>query len=374
MSEKVRVGVIGCGNISSAYFCYAAKFPILAMVACADLNPQAARAKAQEHNIPRVCSVEELLEDPSIEVVLNLTVPRAHAPVTLAAIEKGKHTFLEKPLAISRDEGQQILDAARQRKVRVGCAPDTFMGAGLQTSRKLIDEGAIGRPISFTAFMMCPGHESWHPNPEFYYQKGGGPMFDMGPYYLTALLNLLGPVKRIFGGACITAPQRTITHRDKEGNPRPKFGQQMPVETPDHVCGMIEFVNGAIGNLIMTFATRRSIFPPLTLFGSEGTLAAPDPNGFDGAVRLQAKGQSEFADVPHAFTAGYGRALGLADMATAIRSGRKHRCSLEQAFTVLDLMQGFLDSSDKGRAFKPRLKYQRPAPMPVGLPFGILDP
>lgn len=366
---KVRVGVIGTGAISGAYLGMARNFPAVEMVACADVNLDAAKRKAQEFSIPRVCGVDDLLRDESIEVVLNLTVPKAHAPIAMRAIEAGKHTYAEKPLGIDREEGRRLLEAAARKNLRVGCAPDTFMGAGIQTARKMIEVGTIGRPVAFTAFMLSRGHESWHPSPQFYYEKGGGPMFDMGPYYLTALLNLLGPVKRISGMAGIQIPDRVITSE-------PKKGTKISVETADHVCGMMEFEQGAIGTIIQTFATRFGEFggkQPITIFGTDGTLKVPDPNQFDGPVHVRLAGDEEWREVPHAFVTGYGRSVGLADMAQAVRSGRKHRCSAEQAFAVLDLMAGFHDSSDTGRAISPSIAYEKPAPMPAHLPFGILD-
>ena len=369
MAERVRVGVVGCGAISAAYFKMAPGLPILEMAACADLDVEKARARAAEFGIPRACAVDELIGDDSIEIILNLTVPKAHAPVALQALGAGKHTYAEKPLAVTREEGRQVLEAARRRGLRVGCAPDTFMGAGIQTARKAVDDGTIGRPVAFTAFMMGRGHESWHPSPEFYYEVGGGPMFDMGPYYLTALLNLLGPVKRITGAASIAIPERTITSQ-------PKQGKKITVETPDHICGTLEFENGAIGTIITSFAVTHPLHDgkfPITLYGTEGALKVPDPNGFDGAVQLRRAEDEEWREVPHAFVKGYGRAVGLADMAQAIRTGRPHRASAEQAFTVLDVMQGFLDSSAAGRDVTPSIPYERPAPMPVGLPFGVLD-
>jgi len=367
--KRVRVGVIGTGAISGAYLGMAKNFPIVEIAACADVNIDAARKKAEEFQIPRVCSVDELLADPSIEVILNLTVPKAHVPIALRAVEQGKHTYAEKPLGIDRADGKKLLDAAATKGVRVGCAPDTFLGAGIQTARKVIESGAIGRPVAFTAFMMCRGHEHWHPNPQFYYEKGGGPMFDMGPYYLTALLNLLGPVKRISGMAAIEIADRTITSD-------PLKGTKLRVETPDHVCGLMEFQNGAIGTIIQTFATRFSELggkQPITVFGTEGTLRVPDPNQFDGPLSIRLAGDTEWRDVPHTFVAGYGRSVGLADMAYALRSGRPHRCSAEQAFAVLDLMAGFFDSSDSGRAYMPVTQYVKPSPMPAHLPFGTLD-
>ena len=369
MSDRVRVGVIGCGAISGAYLGMAKNFPVVEIAACADLNPDAARAKATEFAVPRVLGVDELLRDPSIEIVLNLTVPKAHVPIALRAVEAGKHTYAEKPLGVKREEGRQLLEAAGRRNVRVGCAPDTFMGAGLQTARKLIDDGAIGRPVAFTAFMLCPGHESWHPSPEFYYEVGGGPMFDMGPYYLTALLNLLGPVKRIGGAASIAIPQRTITSEAKRG-------KVIQVETPDHVAGTIEFENGAVGTIMTSFATRFGTYDgnqPITIYGTDGTLRVPDPNQFDGLVHLRRAGDEDWREVPHAFVTGYGRSVGLADLAYALRSGRPHRASGEQAFAVLDLMQGLLDSSAQGVMLSPTTRYDRPAPMRADLPFGTLD-
>jgi predicted dehydrogenase len=368
-AERVRVGVIGTGAISGAYLGMAKNFPLVEIAACADMDIEAAKKKAEDFQIPKVCTVDQLLADDSIEIVLNLTIPKAHVPIGLRAIEAGKHTYAEKPLGIDREEGRKLLDAAKKKNLRVGCAPDTFMGAGIQTARKVIDDGTIGKPVAFTAFMMGRGHEHWHPNPQFYYEKGGGPMFDMGPYYLTALLNLLGPVKRITGIAAIEIPERIITSE-------PKKGTKISVETPDHICGLIEFEIGAIGTIIQSFAVRFAEFggkQPITIFGTEGTLKVPDPNQFDGLVHVRLKDEPEWREVPHQFVTGYGRSIGLADMAQAIRTGRPHRCSAEQAFAVLDLMAGFLDSSTTGKAVAPVTKYVRPSPMPAHLPFGTLD-
>ena len=367
MTEPVRVGIIGCGAISGQYLSMAKRFPrAVDIVACADLDRGAAERRAAEFGVPRILSVDGLLEDPSVELVLNLTVPLAHAPVALRAIEAGKHTYCEKPLGVNRAEGAAVLDAARRRGVRVGCAPDTFLGAALQTARQLVEQGAIGRPVAFTAFMMGPGHESWHPSPEFYYQPGGGPMLDMGPYYLTALLNLLGPIKRLTGAATVAIPRRTITSQ-------PKAGATIDVQTPDHVCGTIEFAGGAAGVIVQSFATH---FPdyqashPITLFGTAGTMRVPDPNRFDGPVLLRAPGDAEWRAAPQPFVQGYGRSIGLADMAVAIRSGTPLRASGDLAFAVLDAMEGFLDSSESGRAYEPQARFEVPSAMPGDLPFG----
>ena len=369
MSERVRVGVVGCGAISGAYFTGARHFPILDIVACADIERGAAEHKAREFGVPRVCIVDELLADPSVEIVLNLTVPRAHVPVGLRAIEAGKHVYSEKPLGVNREEGQRLIDAASAKGVRVGCAPDTFLGAGLQTARKLIDDGAVGRPVAFTAFMMNRGHESWHPNPRFYYEPGGGPMFDMGPYYLTALLNLFGPVKRLGGMASIAVPERTITSAAR-------FGETIRVETPDHVCGTVEFENGPVGTIVQSFATYHPTYEqshPITVYGTDGTMKVPDPNTFDGPVYLRKGSDAEWEETSAGFVSGYGRSVGLADMAHAIRSGRPHRASGALAFAVLEAMEGFFRSSDTGSFYGAIPKFGRPAPMPTHLRFGVLD-
>jgi predicted dehydrogenase len=366
--DKVRVGLIGCGAISGAYLGMAKNFPVLDMALLADLDAEKAKAAAEKYG-GQACSVEQLLADPSIEIVLNLTIPKAHLSVGLQAIEAGKHVYVEKPLGVNRGEGEQVLAAAKRKNLRIGCAPDTFMGAGLQTARKVIDDGVIGRPVAFTAFMMGPGHERWHPSPEFYYEVGGGPMFDMGPYYLTALLNLFGPVKRITGLASIAIPERTITSK-------PKLGQKITVKTPDHISGSIEFENGVMGSIITSFATYFPSFDnkqPITVFGTGGTVRVPDPNQFDGPVHVRKRDEEEWSEIKPSFVTGYGRSVGLADMAYAIRSGRAHRASEQQAFAVLDLMQGFLDSSEQGKAITPVARYERPAPMRRDLAFGTLD-
>jgi predicted dehydrogenase len=319
--------------------------------------------------VPKVLSVDELVGDDAVEVVLTLTVPKAHVPVAMAAVGAGKHTYSEKPLGVTRDEGRRLLDAAAARGVRVGCAPDTFLGSGVQTARKLLDDGAIGRPVAFTAFMMNRGHESWHPNPQFYYEPGGGPVFDMGPYYLTALFNLFGPVRRLSGFASIAVPDRTITSQ-------PRQGAKIRVETPDHVCGTIEFESGPVGCIVQSFATQHPTYEPshpITVYGTEGTMKVPDPNTFDGSVFLRRGGDADWAEMPPEFVKGYGRSVGLADMAHALRAGRPHRASGDLAFAVLDAMQGFFDSSDTDRAYVPVARFERPAPMPANLTFGRIE-
>jgi len=367
--DPVRVGVIGCGAISPAYFNAAKTFPVLEVAAFAGVYLDAARTRAAEFKVPRACSVAELLADPSIEMVLNLTVPKAHFGVSLQAIAAGKHVYLEKPLGVTREEGLKLLSAASDARLMVGCAPDTFMGAGIQTARHLVDNGHIGNPVAFTAFMLGRGPEHWHPSPEFYYAVGGGPMFDMGPYYLTALLNLLGPVKRVSGMASIAVSDRTITSK-------PKFGKKIHVETPDHIVGTMHFANGCIGTIVTSFAMRAAQYDgknPITIYGDRGTIKVPDPNGFDGPVFLCTFGEKDeyHEEAPWA-TKGYGRSVGLADMATALRTGRPARASGEQAMAVLDLMQAFLESNESGKAVAPQVAYERGLPMDPTLAFGRL--
>jgi predicted dehydrogenase len=342
-------------------------FEILDIVACADLIPERAAKQAVEYGVPWACATDELLADPEIEIVVNLTTPDAHGDVGLRAIQAGKSVHNEKPLALTREEARQMVTAAEANDRRIGCAPDTFLGGGLQTCRKLIDDGLIGEPVAATAFMLCPGHESWHPSPAFYYQLGGGPMFDMGPYYLTALISMLGPVKRVTGSARITFPTRTITSQ-------PLYGTVVQVETPTHVAGILEFASGAIGTILTSFDVQSSALPPIEIYGSEATLAVPDPNTFGGPVRVRRAREKAWQDVP--LTHGYAensRGIGVADMAYALRSGRAHRANGEMAYHVLDVMQAFLDSSREGRHVELESTCRRPEPLPVGLRHGTLD-
>jgi predicted dehydrogenase len=363
--SKTQIGVVGCGNISGAYFKAGLTFDNLEIAACADLDLNRAKAKAEEFRIPSACTVKELLANREIEIVVNLTIPRAHAEVALAAIAAGKHVYGEKPLAVTRKEGQKILQAAKARKVRVGSAPDTFFGGGIQTCRKLIDDGWIGTPVAASAFMLCPGHESWHPQPEFYYDIGGGPMLDMGPYYLTALVNLLGPIRKVSGSARTTHARRMITSQ-------PQCGKIMNVKALTHYASVLEFAQGALCSMIMSFDCQASQLPRIEIYGTEGTLSVPDPNTFGGPVRVARKGQA-WSDVPltHGYTEN-SRSIGVADMAHAIRSGRAHRASGELAFHVLDAMEAAAEAA-KGRTITLKSTCKQPAALPLGLRAGTLD-
>jgi predicted dehydrogenase len=367
VATKVKVGLIGVGNISPAYINGIRMFEILDLAAVADIDIERARARAQEFNIPRVLEVDELLADPEIEIVVNLTIPQAHAMVSTAAILAGKNVHAEKPFALSREEGAPVLEAAKAKKVLVGCAPDTFFGGGIQTCRKLIDDGEIGTPVSAVAYMAGHGPEGWHPNPSFYYQKGGGPMFDMGPYYLTALVNLLGPVRRVTGSARASFPERTATSKELNG-------MKIPVEVATHVVGVMDFESGAIGNVIMSFDTWAHHLPRIEIYGSEGSLSVPDPNTFGGPVSINRNDGKGWVDVP--LTHGYtdnSRGIAVADMAYALRSGRPHRASGELAYHVVDLMESFHDASDKGLHINIESTCAKPAALPLGLKHGTLD-
>jgi predicted dehydrogenase len=363
--EKVKVGIIGCGNISPAYFKGCAAFDILEVVACADMDMERAAARASEFNV-RAMSVDELLARTDIEIIVNLTTPQAHAEISLKAIEAGRHVHEEKPFALNRADGQRILDAARAKRVLVGCAPDTFLGGGLQTCRKLIDDGWIGEPVAAVAFMAIHGHESWHPNPEFYYKAGGGPLFDMGPYYLTALVHLLGPVRRVAASSRTTFAERTITSQ-------PLYGTKIGVDVSTHLSGVLDFASGAVGTIIMSFDVWSHNLPLLEIYGSEGSMSVPDPNTFTGPVRIRRAGMTEWANMPLTHSDQVGRGIGVADMAYALRSGRPLRASGQLAYHVLDVMQAFDESSASSRHIRIRSKVKRPAPLPLGLLQGQLD-
>jgi len=353
--KKLKIGIIGCGNISSIYMENCPKFPQLELVACADLDVDRAQSQAEKFGVPKACSVEELLADPAIELVINLTIPKAHASVCIQALEAGKHVYTEKPLAVTREEGKRILETAKKHNLLVGSAPDTFLGAGIQTAINLIEQGEIGVPIGASAFMICRGHEHWHPDPAFYYDNGGGPMFDMGPYYLTALVALLGPIKRISGSTRISYQERTVLST-------PKAGTKIEVLTPTHISGVIDFDSGVIGSITTSFdAFGGTSLPPIEIYGSEGTLLVPDPNTFGGPVKIRKRDENEFIEVPLAY--GYSqnnRGLGVADMARAILEGGKYRANSELAYHVLEAMHGFHDSSDSGKHYIMESTCERP--------------
>ena len=367
--KKVTVGVIGCGNISGIYLKNMTKsFDILSVKAVVDVIGQRAKAAAAEYGIPTVYgNAGEMMADKEIEIILNITTPPEHARISLAALEAGKNVYSEKPLAIFREDGIKIKELAKKKGLLAGGAPDTFLGGGIQTCRELIDNGVIGEPVACTAFMMSHGWECWHPDPEFYYKAGGGPMFDMGPYYLTTLVNLLGPVESVAGSARKSFPTRTITSEKKHGN-------VIGVEVPTHVAGILNFKSGAVGTVGTSFDVW-SMERRIDIYGSLGTLSVPDPNTFGGPVRLYRPEANEWRETPltqwreipltHGFTEN-SRGLGVADMAYALRTGRPHRANADLTYHVLDIMHAFHDSSREGTLYMLKSSCERPAPLPAG--------
>ncbi|MDW9571706.1 gfo/Idh/MocA family oxidoreductase [Sinorhizobium meliloti] len=358
--EKLGIGIIGCGNISSAYLKAMAAFPILDIRGIADLNRSLAEERAAEFKV-EARNVADLLADPSIELIVNLTVPKAHVTVAMQALEAGKHTYSEKPLATDFADGHKLVAMAREKGLRIGAAPDTFLGGSHQTARAIVDSGVLGTPVGGTATFMCPGHERWHPNPDFYYDVGGGPMLDMGPYYITDLVNLLGPVSKVAGFATAARKERTITSEARNG-------ERIPVRVPTHVAGIMAFENGAVVQIGMSFDVAGHRHVPLELYGTEGTLIVPDPNHFGGQIELLKKGGAfEQTATSEPYADGNYRSIGVADMAHAIRSGRPHRANGDFALHVLEVMEAFHKAADTGTTVSISTKTERPAPLSESL-------
>ncbi|MCL6625100.1 MAG: Gfo/Idh/MocA family oxidoreductase [Alicyclobacillus shizuokensis] len=355
----LQVGVIGCGNISAIYLKNLRKYEHLHVAACADLDLSRAKARAAEFGIDRACTVEELLADPAIDIVVNLTIPAAHADVARQALQAGKHVYGEKPLAISFADGLAVQAAAKSAERRVGSAPATFLGAAQQTCRHVVDAGAIGKPVAGTAFMLCHGHEHWHPDPAFYYQPGGGPLFDMGPYYITALINLLGPVRRVTGSARASFSERVIRSQ-------PKAGEVIQVNTPTHLAAVLDFECGAIVTLVTSFDVWHANVPCIEIYGTEGTLTVPDPNNFGGTPQIRRAGEPQWQPVTltHPYAENE-RGLGVADLAEAILQGRTHRANGGLALHVLEVMDAVIRASETGAHVILTTTCERPAPMPA---------
>ena len=378
--KKFRVGLIGCGVISDIYLKTCQKFDIVDVVACASLDFDESKRKAEKYNIPRVCHPDEIIQDPDIDCVLNLTIPAAHAEISLAALEAGKHVYSEKPFVTRIEDGKKILALAQSKGLTVGNAPDTFLGGRLQTCRKLIDDGLIGEPTGVSAFAGTHGVERHHPNPDFYYQPGGGPLFDLGPYYLTAMISLLGPVQRSCGFSKKTFHERMIESQ-------PRHGEFMPVDVDTHVCGTLEFTNGVIGSLMMSFDIWDSQLPRLEIYGENGTLCIPDPDPTDGAnifggqvlyktretARWNYRPRVPNLDYWHVAenTHGYNqdsRGLGLVDLAYAVKNKRPPRASGDMAHHVCEIMLGILESSKKGAYSVLKSTCNIPSPLPEDFP------
>ncbi|MFD4507026.1 Gfo/Idh/MocA family protein [Streptomyces sp. NPDC058457] len=353
--KPLGIGIVGAGKISGAYLSTLEGLRSLRLTAVTDLDPARARSAAERTGAAEAPDVAALVARDDVDAVLNLTIPAAHAEVALTALAAGKHVYGEKPLAANRKEADAVLAAAREAGLRVGCAPDTVLGTGTQTARKAVDDGLIGRPVAATAFMTSAGHESWHPDPEFYYRPGGGPLLDMGPYYLSALVHLLGPVVRVTGASSRPRAERTI-------GSGPRAGTVFPVEVDTHITGVLEHAGGALSTLVMSFDVRAARLPRIEVHGTEASLSVPDPNGFDGAVELHRGDGWQTLPV----SAGYrdtGRGIGLADLAEALAQGRPHRASAELAAHVLDVMLTLTDAADQGRALPVTSTCERPAPL-----------
>jgi len=354
----MNIGMIGCGNISAQYL---KSFPSLdgvRLVAVADLDLERAKAVAAEHPGVRALTVEDLISDPEVDGVLNLTIPAAHAEIALAAIAAGKHVYGEKPFAATLAEARQVMEAATAAGLVVGCAPDTVLGTGTQTARHAIDEGLIGRPVSATATMIGAGHESWHPNPDFYYQPGGGPLLDMGPYYVSSLITLLGPVTSVFGAASHTRDARTI-------GSGPRAGVSIPVEIDTHVTGILVHASGALSTLVMSFDGVATQAANIEIHGEKGSLIVPDPNGFAGDVKLRTLGSTAWETLPA--TAGYigaSRGTGLNDLANT-PAGEEPRAGGQLAFHALEIMESILASAHTGAPVTLSSRCERPVAVPL---------
>ena len=368
---RIDIGIIGCGNISHSYLKGAARSQQVRVKSVADLRIEAAQDKAAEYGVQAV-TVDRLLADPDIKIVINLTVPLAHGPVSLQVVEAGKHVYSEKPLATRHAEAEALTLAAAAKGVRIGCAPDTFLGAGHQACRRAIDAGRVGKPIAGSAFFATHGMEHWHPNPEFFFKRGGGPLLDVGPYYVTQLVNLLGPITSVAAQATIGSATRIVSSE-------PLKGSIISVEVPTTVNGVLSFTNGASVSMTMSWDVWKHRRVPFEIYGSEGSLLVPDPNFFGGEpllterdgdwmpldISLHPFGKPNRYTNSGAHVADY-RIVGLLDMAAAIRDNRPHRAGAELAMHVLEVLDAFDRSSTEGRQVMIQTSCGQPEPLPLG--------
>lgn len=354
----MKIGIIGCGRISQVYLETSQRFAGAEIEKIADIIPEIAQTRAQEFGITAV-SVDELLADAEIEAVLNLTVPAVHAEVGMAILEAGKHLFSEKPIATDLESSKKLIERGETLGLQVCCAPDTVLGASIQSARHLIDSGTIGKPLSGTATMAARGPERFHANPGFFYQKGAGPLFDMGPYYLTSLITLLGPIKSVFGSTTKGFEERIC------GNEAIR-GKRIPVEVPTHYAGTLEFISGPVITLTVSFDVHAHKHSPIEIYGAEGSLVIPDPNYFKGEIELYTATSEKWKTAPqsHSQNADYGRIVGVLDMVEAIEQKRQPRCSGEIAHHVLEVMLAFETSSDEGKRIAIASRPDRPDMLP----------
>ena len=366
---SINVAMIGVGAISGIYLKNITEtFKEIKLIGVCDLIRERAEKAQADYGVPKIYeTMHDAFADPEVDIVLNLTRPYEHYEVTKAALLAGKHVYSEKPLGADWEEGKELVAIAEEKGLMLGGAPDTFMGAGIQTCRKLIDDGMIGDVVGGAAFMICHGHETWHPDPEFYYKRGGGPMMDMGPYYLTAMINLMGGVEGVTGVTKKSFDQRLITSQ-------PKNGTIVDVDVPTYITGTLHFESGAIGTIFTTFDVYYPSQARLEIYGSKGTLFVPDPNCFGGPVKLFRPEDGEVKEIPLLFDyKENSRALGLADMAKAIETGREARCDYTQTRHVLEILTAF-DKSSEAKAYYPmETRYTRKPAMKNNKMHGILD-
>ncbi len=358
---QTKIGVIGCGAISGIYFKNLTTIfsEEIEIYACADINLDLARKQAEEYAVPRVYSADELIADPQIEAVLNLTNPPNHAPLNMKALQAGKHVYVEKPLAVTLEEAEQMVSKAEEKKLRIGCAPDTVLGAGIQTCRKLIDDGVIGKPLLIRASILLGGPaRGKHTNPAAFVGKGAGPLFDMGPYFLTAMVHFAGPFSTVTGIARKNTETLTIINKDS-----PHFGKEIPVKVPTNVSGVLEFESGVLGtvNAVFDFPGYK---PSITVFGTEGVLTVSDPNKFSEVIRVEKEGVEEDIDVMFPYSEN-SRGIGLYDLCRAVKEDRKHRANEELALHITEAMSGIIESAEKGVHYKIKHSCSRPDPMPA---------
>jgi predicted dehydrogenase len=355
MRDPAGIAVVGCGTISNQYLRNLARFPDVAVLFCADLDLARAKAQAAAYDIPGYGTAAQALAHPGVDLVVNLTIPAAHAGVAFAAIAAGKHVWSEKPLTLTVEEGRRLLAAAGDHGVRVGCAPDTVLGAGIQSARRLIDRGGIGTPLSALTLLQGPGPQAWHPDPEFLFAAGAGPLFDLGPYYLSTLATLFGPASRVAALARQASGTRTI-------GSGPRAGTEFSVEVPTYVAALVEYAGGPAAQLLFSWDSPLSRHGFVEITGTEATLAIPDPNRFDGALKVRRAGDADWTVIPSAGAAA-GRGSGVVDMVRAIAAGEPHRASGEMALHVLDVMAA-AERSAVTASFEPvQVPFEAPAPL-----------
>ena len=376
MTKEYGVGIIGCGNISGAYFKLIPMFRNLKVVACTDINMDVARARSEEFGVPAQ-EIGDLLADPAVDVIVNLTIPEAHFPVSKRALEAGKHVYSEKPFVLGIEEGEELRRIADAKGLKVGSAPDTYLGGAHQYARHLIDSGRIGKVTSGSAHVLGPGMEMWHPNPDFFFRPGGGPILDMGPYYVSNLVNLVGPVKRVIAIANKGKEERVISNG-------PRNGEKVPVIVATNVHAILEFVSGAAVSLTASWDVWAHRHQNMELYGTDGAIFVPDPNFFGGKVEVAGTDQSpqEVALWDHPMTApnyefGWGmqanyRGVGLADMMMAVETGRDYRCSLDRSLHTIDVLTSILKSAEEGRAVDIRTTCTQPAAFGIDEARGLM--